>query len=173
MLFPKGKNYSRGIGDALRSSKTKVGSYHLKKTPWNTEWLPFRTHSHREFSGRKCRECGGNRGKYKTYFRKEPVMKMMVEHHFAGNFNGRINVIFFNHLKFIWNYVKTELVQGLLEGLHYNSHIQTCTSVDALFRKIIQQNVFINNISEPGWYPCVFFEGMEYPRCTGEGDHVG
>ena len=31
MLFPKGKNYSRGIGDALRSSKTKVGSYHLKK----------------------------------------------------------------------------------------------------------------------------------------------
>ena len=31
MLFPKGKNYSRGIGDALCSSKTKVGSYHLKK----------------------------------------------------------------------------------------------------------------------------------------------
>ena len=31
MLFPKGKNYSRGIGDALRSSKTKVGSYHLEK----------------------------------------------------------------------------------------------------------------------------------------------
>ena len=26
MLFPKGKNYSWGIGDALRSSKTKVGS---------------------------------------------------------------------------------------------------------------------------------------------------
>ena len=31
MLFRKGKNYSWGIGDALRSSKTKVGSYHLKK----------------------------------------------------------------------------------------------------------------------------------------------
>ena len=27
----KGKSYSRGIGDALRSSKTKVGSYHLEK----------------------------------------------------------------------------------------------------------------------------------------------
>ena len=50
----------------FHSSKPKwaAASWKKKQTPLNTEWLPFRTHSHREFSGRKWRECGRNRGKY-------------------------------------------------------------------------------------------------------------
>jgi len=50
--FPRGRNYSRGIGDTLHLSKIKVSSCQLKKTI-NTECFPFHTHSHRVFFGRK------------------------------------------------------------------------------------------------------------------------
>ena len=41
--------------------------------------------------------------------RKEPVMKMMVEHLFAGIPKGMFGIFFFcsTFLKFIWNYFKT------------------------------------------------------------------
>ena len=65
------------------------------------------------------------------------------------------------------------VIPGYIEGLDYNSHIPICTSVGPLLRKIIQQHVFFKHIPKPGWYPRVFLEGMEYPRYTCEGDHVG
>ena len=61
--FPKGRNYSRGIGDTLHASKIKVSSCQLKKTI-NTECFPFHTHSHRVFFGRKGRDCERNVGNY-------------------------------------------------------------------------------------------------------------
>ena len=61
--FPKEKHNSRGIGDALHSSKTRGGSCQNHptrpeagknvKNPEKTECLPFSTHSHQGFSGRK------------------------------------------------------------------------------------------------------------------------
>ena len=64
--FPKGRNYSRGIGDTLRFSKTKVSS--SQKTPSSPRsWeksvqKPIKPKaSHREFFGGKWREYGRKR----------------------------------------------------------------------------------------------------------------
>ena len=92
-------------------------------------------------------------GKYEKMeiCRKEPVMKMMVEHHFAGIPKGIFFKSFFVqpfniYMKLFQNIV----IPGYIEGLDYNSHIPICTSVGPLLRKIIQQHVFFKHIPKPG-----------------------
>ena len=69
------------------------------------------------------------------------MMKIIIEHHFAGIPKGRRSdrCFFSDHLKFIY----TKLFQNYIDGLDYDSHIPTCTSVDPPLRKIIQQNLFL------------------------------
>ena len=43
--FPKGRSYSRGIGDTLHFSKTKVSSCQLKKTNIYKHWMLSLSHS--------------------------------------------------------------------------------------------------------------------------------
>ena len=100
-------------------------------------------------------------------------MKMMVEHHFAGIPKVFCFYFFVQLFKIYMKLFQNIVIPGYIEGLDYNSHIPTCTSVGPLLRKIIQQHVFFKHIPKPGWYPRVFLEGMEYPRYTCEGDHVG
>ena len=93
--FPKGNNYSRGIGDAWHPSKTKVCSRHNHQTspetgknyqePMKSKHVPFPTHSHygqREFFGLQWREYGRNRGTYARLGKLPGEGK--VECHFVG-----------------------------------------------------------------------------------------
>jgi len=75
--------------------------------------------------------------------RKEPVMKMMVEHHFVGI--PKFFSFLFNHLTFILNMklFQNIVIPGYIEGLDYNSHIPRCTSVGPLLRKIIPTTRFL------------------------------
>ena len=85
----------------------------------------------------------------------------MVEHHFAGTLKGR-KFHFFNHIRIHMRLVQDLVILGYFEGLDCNSHIQTCTFVDPLLRKIIQQNVFQtfqNLVDIPG----SFLKGWNIP----------
>jgi hypothetical protein len=63
--------------------------------------------------------------------------------------------VFSDHLKFIY----TKLCQNYIDGLDYDSHIPTCTSVDPPLRKNSQQNFFFfQNLVD------IFFKGLEYPK---------
>jgi hypothetical protein len=75
------RNYLRDIGDALRSSKIKVGSCQnhptRPKTGKNEKPIKKKNASHQEFFAGKCREYGRNTntGKYERLgkrYRKEP-----------------------------------------------------------------------------------------------------
>ena len=81
--------------------------------------------------------------------RKGSVMKVMVEHHFAGIPKGAF-FHFFQPLTIYMKLFQNLVIPGYIEGFDYNSHIPICTSVDPLLRKIIQQHVFFKNIPEPG-----------------------
>ena len=63
-----------------------------------------------------------------------------------------------DHLKFIY----TKLFQNYIDGLDYDSHIPTCTSVDPPLRKIIQQNLFLfQNLVD---IPVYFLKGWNIPK---------
>ena len=87
--FPKGGNYSRGIGDAWYPSKTKVDkiSPEIGKNCQKTnETHTFPTHSHYgqpEFFGRKWKEYGRNRGTYAKLGKL--AGESQVECHFVGS----------------------------------------------------------------------------------------
>ena len=83
--FPRGEIILGVLEIPCTPQKSKWAAASWKKTI-NTECFPFHTHSHRVFFGSIWRECERNVGKYEKMeiCRKEPVMKMMVEHHFAG-----------------------------------------------------------------------------------------
>ena len=73
--------------------------------------------------------------------RKNSMMKIIIEHHSAGIPKGRRSYRCFlsDHLKVIY----TKLFQNFIDGLDYDSHIPTCTSVGPPLRRIIQQNLFL------------------------------
>ena len=83
--FPRGEIILGVLEIPCTPQKSKWAAASWIKTI-NTECFPFHTHSHRVFFGSIWRECERNVGKYEKMeiCRKEPVMKMMVEHHFAG-----------------------------------------------------------------------------------------
>ena len=113
---------------------------------------------------------GENRGKYEKnekHFRKESVMMMMmmmmvVELHFAGTLKGRTNV-FFQPFKAHMKLFQNRVSPGYIEGLNYNSRIQTCTSVDPLFKKVIQQNAFLKTFQNLVGIPACFLKGWNIP----------
>ena len=79
--------------------------------------------------------------------RKEPVIKMMVEHHFAGIPKG---FFFGQPFKIYMKLFQNIVIPGYIKGLDYNPHIPICTSVGPLLRKIIQQHVFFEHLPKPG-----------------------
>ena len=71
---------------------------------------------------------------------------------------GLIGVFLSDHLKVIY----TKLFQNYIDGLDYDSHIPTCTSVGPPLRKIIQQNLFLfQNLVD---IPVYFFKGWNIPK---------
>ena len=67
-------------------------------------------------------------------------------------------MFFSDHLKFIY----TKLFQNYIDGLDYDAHIPTCTSVDPPLRKIIQQNLFLfQNLVD---IPVYFLKGWNIPK---------
>ena len=70
--------------------------------------------------------------------RKDSVMKIIIEHDGREFPRGEGLIGFSRPLE-----VYTKLFQNYIDGLDYDSHIPTCTSVDSPIRKIIQQNVFL------------------------------
>ena len=66
--------------------------------------------------------------------------------------------VFSDYLKFIY----TKLFQNYIDGLDYDAHIPTCTSVDPPLRKIIQQNFFLfQNLVD---IPVYFLKGWNIPK---------
>ena len=69
-----------------------------------------------------------------------------------------LQVFFSDHLKFIY----TKLFQNYIDGLDYDSHIPTCTSVNPPLRKIIQHNFFLfQNLVD---IPVYFLKGWHIPK---------
>ena len=59
-------------------------------------------------------------------------------------------------------YIYTNLFQNYIDGLDYDSHIPTCTSVDPPLRKMIQQNFFLfQNLVD---IPVYFLKGWNIPK---------
>ena len=92
--------------------------------------------------------------------RKKSMLKIIIEHHFAGIPKGRRSYrCFFLPLEV---YIYTNLFQNYIDGLDYDSHIPTCTSVDPPLRKIIQQNFFLfQNLVD---IPVYFLKGWNIPK---------
>ena len=99
MVFPTGKNYFRGIGDTLHSSKTKVSSCqnHPTRPETGKKWKTYqnRTLPKNEFFGGKWREYGRNNGKY------DRLGKSLQE-------RARLNTI-------PWDFPRGEIILGVLE----------------------------------------------------------
>ena len=88
------------------------------------------------------------------------MLKIIIEHHFAGIPKGRRSYrCFFLPLEV---YIYTNLFQNYIDRLDYDSHIPTCTSVDPPLRKIIQQNFFLfQNLVD---IPVSFLKGWNIPK---------
>ena len=99
MVFPTGRNYSRGIGDTLHSSKTKVSSCqnHPIRPETGKKWKTYqnRTLPKKEFFGGKWREYGRKREKH------ERLWKTLQE-------RARLNTI-------LWDFPRGEIILGVLE----------------------------------------------------------
>ena len=68
--------------------------------------------------------------------RKEPVMKMMDQHHFAGIPKGRRQYsVFFDQIDiYIYFFSKNLIIPGYVEGLDHGLHISSSTSADLPLR---------------------------------------
>ena len=99
MGFPKRRNYFRGIGDTLHSSKIKVSSCqnHPTRPETGKKWKTYqnRTLPKNEFFGGKWREYGRNNGKY------DRLGKSLQE-------KVRLNTI-------PWDFPRGEIILGVLE----------------------------------------------------------
>ena len=99
MGFPKRRNYFRGIGDTLHSSKIKVSSCqnHQTRPYTGNKWKTYqnRTLPKNEFFGGKWREYGRNNGKY------DRLGKSLQE-------RARLNTI-------PWDFPRGEIILGVLE----------------------------------------------------------
>ena len=81
-------------------------------------------------------EIGGSMGDWEIC-RKEPVMKMMDEHHFAGIPKGRRQYrCFFDQIKNYINLFQNLIIPGYVEGLDHDSHISSSTSADLSLRTL-------------------------------------
>ena len=110
--FPKGRNYSRGIGDTLHSSKIKVSSCQLKKKSINTpNAFPFTlipTECSLEGHEGNVREMWGRMKKWKYVGKSQWWrwwLNIMLRE--SPSFFFFFLTFLFNHLKFRWNYFKT------------------------------------------------------------------
>ena len=81
-------------------------------------------------------------------YRKKSIMKMMVEHNFAGIPKGIY--YFFKSFKIYMKLFQYIIIPGYIEGLDYNLYIPIQISIGPLFRKIIQQYIFFKHIPESG-----------------------
>ena len=99
MGFPKRRNYFRGIGDTLHSSKIKVSSCqnHQTRPYTGNKWKTYqnRTLPKNEFFGGKWREYGRNNGKY------DRLGKSLQE-------RARLNTI-------LWDFPREEIILGVVE----------------------------------------------------------